>query len=175
MRDKGFTVIELLVVILLGGLLVLAGVPAFMNYLRAARFNGAVNQVVSDAQQARYRAVSTGWQFRLIGFNSGAAHARRNQYRLIARRTTAAGWPSETAAPFESSTQSAGPWVDVNDLYPGATLNPTVMAGDGKFFVSFDARGARFGVQDFDPLVIGGETGTTRSVDVSAVGSLSIQ
>jgi hypothetical protein len=92
----------------------------------------------------------------------------------MGRRTTADGWPADTVAPMKSATQYASPWIDIGRSYPGVKLNPTDTSQH--FSVAFDSRGVRIALDtSFDPLVVVPQTGPSKSIRVSAVGSASIQ
>ena len=173
-RRKGFTVIELLVAVAMAAILIAASMPFFLGTIQRSRFDGAVRQIVSDVREARSRAITTRWQYRIFGYNVGASSAFRNQYRFMARSSATAGWPADTAAPFQSATQMAGQWININTLYPGVRLNP--QDGTPRFWVAFDARGAAFEIDgSFDPLVVAGQTGATKSLRVSVAGSIRVQ
>lgn len=171
---KGFTAIELLVAVAMAAILIAASMPFFLGTIQRSRLDGAVRQIVSDVRDARSRAITTGWQYRIFGYNAGASSAFRNQYRFMARRSASVGWPADTAAPFQSATQMAGEWININTLYPGVSLNP--QDGTPRFWVAFDARGAAFEIDDsFNPLVVASQAGAARSLRVSVAGSIRVQ
>lgn len=171
---KGITLPELLVVAAVAVILMGVSMPAFLTMRENARLKGAVMHVVSDVQDARSRAIVTGWQYRLLGFNAGADSAYRNQYRLLARRSSAVPWPEQTTAPFESATQVAGLWVDLVALYHGVRLNPEEITAS--FWITFDGRGVPIEINgSASPLRIAGGQGASRAVLVSPVGSVRVQ
>jgi len=168
---QGFSLIELMVVVTIATILMAFAMPGFTGLLQSYRRDGALQQIVGDVRRARSEAIMTGWQYRIFGFNSGASSPYKNQYRVMARSSGAVAWPDNTAAPVQAATQIARGWVDINALYRGVRLNPS--DGTADFSVAFDARGVRVELDSsFDPLVIAGETGSSRSVRVSAVGSV---
>jgi type IV fimbrial biogenesis protein FimT len=57
-KPRGFTLIELMVVVALAAVLLALAVPNFVATLAKNRFEGAVNEMVTDIQYARSEAVS---------------------------------------------------------------------------------------------------------------------
>lgn len=169
-RMRGFSVIELLLVVGIVLILVSVSVPSLGTMMRTYRQGAAMQQIVGDLRKARSEAIRTGWQYRIFGFNSGATSEYRNQYRVMGRQSSAISWPTDTADAFTSDTQLAGAWVDINSLYPGINLNPDDASAD--FSVVFDARGVRLSFDSFDPLIVDMGSGTERSVIVSTVGGI---
>jgi prepilin-type N-terminal cleavage/methylation domain-containing protein len=175
-KQKGFSLVEALVALSVGAILMAAIVPGFLGMLKTYRRDAAVEKVAGDLRKARGQAIATGWQYRLMGFNQGwsTSSPYKNQYRIMARRSSADGWPADTVAPMSSATQYAGPWIDITRTFPGVKLNPA--DNSQHFSVAFDSRGVRIELDtSFDPLVIVPQTGTSKSMRVSAVGSALIQ
>ena len=170
--NRGFSIIELMVVVGIALIMVTVAVPAVTTMMRSYRRDGAVQHLVGDLRRARTEAIMTGWQFRIFGYNTVSTSPYKNQYRIMGRSSTAAGWPDDTAAPFQSSTQVARDWVNIPRIYQGITLNPGDATSD--FYVAFDSRGVRIELDSFAPLVVSGQTGSTKSVTVSTVGSARI-
>ncbi len=56
---SGFTLIEVLVVLAMGGVLVAAGTPSLLNYLNKQSLDGAARVVWSDMQTAKTEAIKT--------------------------------------------------------------------------------------------------------------------
>ncbi len=149
-------------------------IPSFLTYTQRSKLDAAVRQIVEDVRQARSRATLEGWQYRIYGFNYGAGSAYKNQYRLMGRSSAGVAWPADTANPFQTATQMAGVWTNVNTTYPGVRINPA--DGTDHFWVAFDARGIAFDVDDsFNPLRVTHQTGGTKSVSVTTAGSIRIQ
>ena len=172
--EKGFSVLELVVAVAI--LAVIAGgtIPLLEAAKQRAQASGAADALAGAVREARTRAVATGWQYRILGFNADGASAFRNQYRVMARSSAGLAWPDDTAAPFESTTLMAGPWINFNTRYPGVKLTP--QDGSAQFWVAVDARGVAFDISPgFSPLQVVGQTGTTRSLSISTVGSVRVQ
>jgi prepilin-type N-terminal cleavage/methylation domain-containing protein len=60
MKDRGFTIIELIVVIIIAGILVAIAMPAFRNLFAKSRLEEARNQVIGFYQGAHRYATTTG-------------------------------------------------------------------------------------------------------------------
>jgi prepilin-type N-terminal cleavage/methylation domain-containing protein len=173
-REKGFSAIESMVVIVIATILMAFVMPNFRGLIQGSRRNGAAELIAADVRKARARAIATGWQYRVYGFNASAASPYKNQYRIMGRSSSAAGWPADTVPPMQSATQMAGKWVNIGTLYPGVNLNPVDVTDH--FWIAYDSRGVRIELDpSFDPLVVTNGTGTGRSIRTSAVGSVKIE
>jgi prepilin-type N-terminal cleavage/methylation domain-containing protein len=173
-KSRGFSVLELLAVLMIFGVVAGIALPKFTGLIHSFRRDAAIQQIAGDVRRARTEAIRTGWQYRIFGFNSGSTSANKNQYRFQARSSGAVAWPADTVAPFTSTTQMAGQWVNFTTQFPGVSLNPDDTTE--RFWVSFDPRGVRIELDDsFDPLYITNTTGSTKSVAVATVGSVKVQ
>jgi prepilin-type N-terminal cleavage/methylation domain-containing protein len=169
MRQRGFSMIEVLVAVTIGGLIVLAGVPAMTNLVQRSRLDTATRELLSDVREARSRAITTGWEFSVIGFHATTGGSWRNQYRLIGRRSGAVAWPDTDDAPFSSATQFAGAWVDLTSRHSGVSLQPSATS----FTLTFGPRGTPTSTSGFAPLVVANDN-ATRSLTVSTSGAVRI-
>lgn len=57
-REKGFTIVEILVTLAIAGLLALIGIPAFKNYQPDLELSGTVQGLVGDLRYAQQLAVT---------------------------------------------------------------------------------------------------------------------
>ncbi len=57
---RGFTMIELLIVLVVAGLLAAMGVPAYLEYLGTSSMRGAEQALAGEIRQMRARAMATG-------------------------------------------------------------------------------------------------------------------
>jgi prepilin-type N-terminal cleavage/methylation domain-containing protein len=170
-RSRGYSLTELMVALALGGLVMLIAVPGLWGILHRSRLDAAVRTVVADLHDARSRAITSGWEYRIVGFDSGST-TNRNRYRVLGRSTTSVSWPADTAAPMLSSTQYAGSWVRLDSMYPGVNLDYTLP----RFEVTFDSRGTAGGAAGtFNPLRLIGRDGDQAQVQVSVVGGIMVQ
>jgi prepilin-type N-terminal cleavage/methylation domain-containing protein len=173
-NQRGFSLVETMVALCIAGIVMGAFLPNILAAMRSYRRDGVVEQIAGDIRKARSQAIATGWQYRIMGISQGNTSTYKNQYRFMARRTTADGWPADTVAQMQSATQMAGPWININKIYPGVKMNPTDTSAH--FSVAFDSRGVRIELDtNFDPLVIVPQSGPSKTVRISAVGSTSIQ
>lgn len=174
MSQRGFSFTEMMIVVTLGALLLLIGTAGMSTALTNARHDGAVRQVISDVRDARSRAITTGWEIRLVGFGAGATGDRANQYRVLGRQSSAVAWPSATGASFESATQLAGDWTDIGSTWPGVDLAATTV--DQSFQVTFDSRGAApSAAVEFNPVALVNQHGDTKSLTVTTIGAIRLE
>ncbi|NLT93956.1 MAG: prepilin-type N-terminal cleavage/methylation domain-containing protein [Clostridia bacterium] len=66
MNRKGFTLVELLVVLLLFSLVLAIGQPVFSASLKYAKGRGAIRQLVNDIRYAQQMAIGTGENHYLV-------------------------------------------------------------------------------------------------------------
>ena len=67
---KGFTLLEIVVVLAIGSLLAVVAVPALVSQLPKYRLSGAARQVMGDLMWARMQAVSQKNEFRVFIIDS---------------------------------------------------------------------------------------------------------
>jgi type II secretion system protein H len=70
-RQRGFTLIELMIVLVIFGMLVGMGIPSYQKYSRTQRLRGTSENLVQTIQLQRSRAMATGQNVR-INFNTAA-------------------------------------------------------------------------------------------------------
>lgn len=63
---RGFTMIEMLIVLVLAGALLALAAPSFINTLAKNRLEGVANELVTDVQFARSEAVARNAEVRLV-------------------------------------------------------------------------------------------------------------
>jgi Tfp pilus assembly protein FimT len=171
--QRGLSVIELLAALVVLMALALAATPPLTEIVRSSRLKAAVRRLASDVQGARSRAVSTGWEYRVVGFGAAAASSLRNRYRVMARSSSSLDWPDETALAFEDDDQIVREWVDLAEIYPGIAVNPS---DSQAFGLTFDARGTPVDLSlNFDPLAIADVRGVEQYLSVSAAGAVRIE
>lgn len=81
-RSRGYSLIEILVVVAIVGILSLISVPAFINYQKSATFKSALRTFTADMRNARALAISNSYDVRLE-FDTGTAE---KSYQTFASR-----------------------------------------------------------------------------------------
>ena len=139
--EKGYTLIEALVVVAIVGIVSLVTVPNFIQYMRSAKLKGAARQFTIDLREVRQRAV-TQYHPTKIGIKTGAA---QSQYIIADGEydtSAPAGidWTIDTTEEFEESvyfatsnltdSDDADDWIDIVFLPNGTIINGTNSSGD---------------------------------------------
>lgn len=152
--DRGFSAVELLVVIAVFFVIAAVATPAFMNVVDGMRLGQAAREVERELQDGRLRAVSTNRRIR-VRTNCPVA----GQYRIVQVTGTAADTDplrcDDRNYPYNASNQN--PVTKLQDgqlkrLYSGVSVafeSPTTAVG-----IEFHSNGAAFTVDS------GGATGT---------------
>jgi type IV fimbrial biogenesis protein FimT len=84
---RGFTLVELMVIIGVIGLIAAIGVPTFNGYLRANILDTTADRVASDMALARTLSVSQGQVFQFIGTAAGYQIIDSSDASIIRDRT----------------------------------------------------------------------------------------
>ena len=63
---KGFTLIELMIVIAIMGIIATMAVPSYQTFMAQRRLNGAARQVMSDLMAARMQAITQNNEFKVF-------------------------------------------------------------------------------------------------------------
>ncbi len=120
---RGFTLIELLMVVAIFAIIAAVGLPNLIGALQRNRARGAADTIAVAARDARARAIATGWEVRVFGFNNESA-TRPNQFRIEGRANSGVAWPPPaTQGPVTTDAQTADRWIDMAVEYPGVRLN----------------------------------------------------
>lgn len=111
-RQRGFTMIELMVVVLLLGIAASLAAPSFTDQLARRRLEGVATDLSTDMQFARTQAVDDRATVRLITETGGT------QYRIV----NAAGATLKTVVFPAGITSTDAVTVDFEQLRGGATV-----------------------------------------------------
>lgn len=94
MKDRrGFTLIEIMIVLVIVGILATIAVPNFQGWINHMRFTGFLREVYSEFQDARTRAKTTGISHEVV-VNPGAntVGLRRTTDNVYVRPPVSAPW-----------------------------------------------------------------------------------
>lgn len=99
-NSRGFSIVELLVVIALMAAIVLVGLPAIVSQVQHMRLTRSVRNVTTELNAARLKAIARNTKYR-VDFTQNAAPAI-DTYRLALWNTSTAAWENDaTHAPRE--------------------------------------------------------------------------
>src|SRR4051812_42901045 len=129
-RSKGFSLVELLLVVALIGILAAVGLPVMKNMNSSIKLNEASSMVERELQDARIKAVSSNRVMRVRMNCPSAGYIRRVEV-LATAADTATNRCLDSAYPFPAADNDVmtrpnydGP---VRMLPPGATVSSTVI------------------------------------------------
>ncbi len=152
MGNKGVTLLEALVALVIAGILVGLGIPSLLPLIRSSKINGATRQVMYEIRAVQNLAVTRGTIF---GFHWGAdplVGMADSVYRIERDPSGACapapnGWPAPgdtTATVYPDGVQRViREWFDLAGEYQGVTM-PSVKDNGGTALggVMFNSRGA---------------------------------
>jgi prepilin-type N-terminal cleavage/methylation domain-containing protein len=141
--EKGFTVMEMLLVVALVALIAGISLPMLASAMQRARANGATEVLAAAIRDARARAVTSGWQYQVVAYDSGGAvpNAFRMQGFDPANGGVAPPAGTATDPPFYGSNQMYEAYTPLAKAFGNAQIQ---VAG-GTFRVTFDSRGQQVG------------------------------
>src|ERR1700692_4764397 len=96
-NTRGFTLVEMLVVVVVGTILTVMAIPSVTSGVRSYRLRGAVSNVTWAIHSTRYQALMEGYQFQVV-FSSSA-----NTYQIQSMAPPAVSFSNVgTSVPFSS-------------------------------------------------------------------------
>ena len=180
-KQKGFTIIELLLVVAILAILGKLSMPYFTATIESYRLNGAARRVAGDLRLAQSLAVSQGgiygWHW---GGDPNAISPPGASFSRVEKDTgTACSWPA-VADTMTTNANVITNWTDLTKELTGITIvsvkdnTPATIGG-----VAFDSRAAPANpctaVAYPLTITIRNTSGTTRTVTVQNAGGVRIQ
>ena len=108
-KAKGFTLIELMIVVVVAAILMTIALPAYQDYIRKAKRSDAMDALMTiQQQQERYRANNTSYTGDLTGTGTGLGFSDQSlegYYNLSLSNATTTGY--EASASARSGTSQA--------------------------------------------------------------------
>lgn len=145
-KEKGFTLLELMIVIMLIGVIAAIALPGFQGWMIKNRLNGAARQVMTELMETRSKAVSRNNRFRVFFIND-------HQYTILDDRN------NNNTVDTGEPTLTRDIHADYFDVHFTATANPI-----------FYPRGTAFGTT----VTLRNGAGGEKRVTVSTAGRVKI-
>jgi type II secretion system protein H len=143
-RARGFSLVELLLVLALIGVLAAIAAPSFTGWIRSIRASSAADRLAADLALARVIAVRDGWTTSLRIEGAGVYQITRDDVN---------------GAPVDVLLET-----DLRDDYPGVNVSPSGTR------IAFDSRGILRSAGDWDTTIIIYHNGGYERLTVSQVG-----
>lgn len=144
LNQAGFTIIELMVVVVVAAVLLTLAVPSFREMIARNRLEGVTSEFVTDLQYARSEAVARNANVGLITGVAGTCYTIYQEANPVAGACNCANTPACTGGPAEIKT------VSFSGTGISATVSTTFL---------------------FEP-VRGGLTGATTQADLSSAAGV---
>lgn len=179
--SRGFSVVELVIALSIGGLLLLAGLPSFQTWLQNAQIRNAAESIQNGIQRARIEAVRSNQNVRFTLVSLGDA---RRMDASCAASSAGRSWvvsldapdgecgdaPSATAAPRIIETHAAG------DGHLGAVVEARAADGTAASSLVFNGFGRLAGASPIATVALSGTGDDHRAlrIVVSSAGAVRL-
>lgn len=162
MRERGFTLLELMIVVVIVAFVALIGVPGMRTLMQNNRASTSANNLVSAMQIARSEALKRGTSVTVCASNDA--------------KTCSGSWEQGWIVATDTALGDNAPTIDtvlrVSDGLSGGTS--LTEAGD-KTFVRYQASGLVSGVRSFSLQVPDCTGDHARKIDISVTGRVSVE
>jgi type IV fimbrial biogenesis protein FimT len=108
-NESGFTLMELILVMVVMGIVAAIAIPTFMGLLPAMRLNGAARQVMGDLMNARMEAVKQNHEFKVFFLNN-------HEYKIL---------DDNDSDGVDDGGLETSKTVDIQNNYEDVTLSDT--------------------------------------------------
>jgi type IV fimbrial biogenesis protein FimT len=141
-RQRGFTIIEVIIAVTIAGLLLAAALPSAGSWIRNTRIRTAAESISVGLQQARAEAVRRN---RPVGFYLVASASNGTGFEsACALSSTSSGWVVDITSPAGRCGADLGSFIAVRppgDTAAGTSVAAVDAAGDSATTVSFNGFG----------------------------------
>ena len=143
-RQKGFTLLEVLLVVVMFGVISALSLPILTGAMQRAQSDGAGQALASAIRDARNRAIATGWEYQVVAYGSGGTvpNAFRVQGFDPVNGGVAPAPGTATTRPFYGSNQMYEAYTDLPTTFGTAQIVvPVVAPTPPTFTVTFNSSG----------------------------------
>ncbi len=183
--NRGYTMMELLIAIVIAVILTGAAMPSFLSLIQTSRLNAATRQVVSEIRTAQSLAVTRDGVYSfhwggdpLVGMATSVYRFERDPSGACELPPAGLPAPTDTSATNQNVIRD---WRDLSIEYPGITITAVQDNGGNPIGgLMFNAEGESVntcfvGVSFPVTVTVGDGSGATRTIQVRSAGSARIQ
>lgn len=157
--QRGFTLMELMVVIALAGIMGTIATPSWLRFWDTQRAKGAQQQAFLAIRQAQSTAIRTNRRWRVAFRNSPQAGSQWSYY------------PVDSAAPSTQPNANSLRWQPLsNDIQIDAPETTLRKSHDGTWFAEFNHRGGVHGQLGRVTMIAADRPSSRRCIIVSTLG-----
>lgn len=157
--QRGFTIIELMIAVLVSAVLLTIGVPSFATLIANNRVTAQANELVGGLNLARSEAIKNGQRVSVCSSTDGSSCAANTDW--------ATGWLVFNDSDGNGAVASAD---DILRAFEAAAGNSTITGSAN--FVTYQGDGSTNATIDFDMSIPNGNSSETRRVCVARAGNI---
>ena len=168
--QAGFTIIELMIVLVIVALVMVIGLPSYKLALSANNANTEINALLADLQHIRAEAIKQGLTMEVCAADTSLYQSSGATFACSGLTTWTSGWIGCLASSCAGATYASGLISVHAPLTSGNTLTGTVSAVTFNYF-GFSTYASARSITDAPPGTIS-SANQKKTLCISGVGSL---